>query len=304
MRAELKNVLKEFIPPGLLRLRSNVFAGDYRNWPDAVAASEGYDSNRILEKVSSALTKVKSGEALYERDSVLFEEVQYSWPLLSALLWIASCSGNRLHLIDFGGSLGSSYFQNRRFLSHLSEWSWNIVEQANFVECGRREFEDGILTFHRTIEECRAVRSCNAILLSGVLPYVERPHEWLERIVAAGFEYIVIDRTPFLLKDERDRLTVQAVPAKIYKASYPAWFFGKTGFLRHFEGRYEKVAEFDALSGAIRVGLSWAFDRGFIFERTSVSDSKNNSLANKSASRHLINSRTKTSPFQRDTIHE
>jgi len=268
MRAELKNLLKEFIPPGVQWLRrSNVFTGDYRNWQDAAAASEGYDTERILEKVRHARLKIKNGEALYERDSVLFDEVQYSWPLLSALLWIASCSGNRLHLIDFGGSLGSSYFQNRRFLSHLSGWSWNIVEQASFVECGRREFEDGTLAFYTTIEECRAVRLCNAILLSSVLPYVESPHEWLDRIVAAGFEYIVIDRTPFLLSGDRDRLTVQTVPAHIYKASYPAWFFGKTGFLRHFEGRYEKVAEFDALSGAMRIGLSLAFDRGFIFKK-------------------------------------
>ena len=271
MRAELKNLLKEFIPPGLQRLRrSNVFAGDYRSWQDAAAASEGYDSDLILGKVRHTLLKVKNGETPYERDSVLFDDVQYSWPLLSALLWIASCSGNRLHLIDFGGSLGSSYFQNRRFLSHLSEWSWNIVEQTNFVECGRREFEDGILAFYMTIEEGRAARPCNAILLSSVLPYVESHHEWLERIVAAGFEYIVIDRTPFLLRDDRDRLTVQTVPAHIYKASYPAWFFGRAGFLRHFEGRYEKVAEFDALSGAMRIGLSLAFDRGFIFKRMAL----------------------------------
>jgi putative methyltransferase (TIGR04325 family) len=268
MRVELKNLLKEFIPPGLLRLRrTNVFTGDYRSWQDAAAAPEGYDTDRILEKVRHSLLKVKNGEALYERDSVLFDEVQYSWPLLSALLWIASCSGNRLHLIDFGGSLGSSYFQNRRFLSHLSEWSWSIVEQAKFVECGRREFEDGNLAFYSTIEECRAARPCNAVLLSSVLPYVERPHEWLDRIVSAGFEYIIIDRTPFLLKDERDRLTVQTVPKHIYKASYPAWFFGRADFLKHFEGRYEKVAEFDALSGAIRIGLSLAFDRGFIFKK-------------------------------------
>lgn len=230
-------------------------------------ASEGYDTDRILEKVRHALLKVKTGEALYERDSVLFDEVQYSWPLLSALLWIASCGGNRLHLIDFGGSLGSSYFQNRRFLAHLSEWSWNIVEQANFVACGKREFEDGILAFYTTIAECRAARPCNAVLLSSVLPYVENPHQWLDSIVAEGFEYILIDRTPLLLRGERDRLTVQTVPAHIYQASYPTWFFAKTAFLKHFEGRYEKIAEFDALSGAMRIGLSLAFDRGFIFKR-------------------------------------
>jgi putative methyltransferase (TIGR04325 family) len=268
MRAELKKLLKEFIPPGLQWLRrSNVFKGDYRSWQDAVASSEGYDANQIMEKVRNSLLKVKNGGAVYERDSVLFDEVQYSWPLLSALLWIASRNGNRLHLIDFGGSLGSSYFQNRRFLAHLSELSWNIVEQAKFVECGRRKFEDGILAFHTTIEECRTARPCDTILLSSVLPYIERPHELLDSILATRFEYVIIDRTPLLLWGKKDRLTVQAVPSHIYRASYPAWFFGRIDFLRHFEGRYEQVAEFDALAGAIRVGVSLAFDKGFIFKR-------------------------------------
>lgn len=265
----MKSLLKGCIPPGVQWLRQpNLFSGDYPSWQDAAAASEGYDADRILEKVRDALLKVKNGEAGYERDSVLFDEVQYSWPLLSSLLWIASCSNNRLHLIDFGGSLGSSYFQNRRFLSHLSDWSWNIVEQANFVECGRQEFQDGVLAFYSTIEECRAARPCNAVLLSSVLPYIEHPHELLDRIVASGFEYIIIDRTPILLKDERDRLSVQTVPARIYKASYPARFFARTGLLSHFEDRYEKIAEFDALSGAMRIGLSVAFDKGFLFKKT------------------------------------
>lgn len=268
MHPAVKILIRDFMPPGLLWfLRRSVYSGNYRNWKDAVAASVGYDANLILDKVRDALLKVKNGEAVYERDSVLFDRVQYSWPLLAALLWIASRNDNRLHLIDFGGSLGSSYFQNRRFLSHFKELSWNIVEQPKFVECGKLHFDDGILAFHATIEECCAVRPCDTFLLSSVLPYIERPHELLDSIIAAGFEYVIIDRTPLLLWGEEDRLTVQTVPEHIYRASYPAWIMNREDLLRHFAGRYEKVAEFDALAGAIRVGASVAFDKGFIFKR-------------------------------------
>jgi putative methyltransferase (TIGR04325 family) len=269
MNTALKRLIWNFVPPGLLWLmqRSVVYRGDYRTWRDAVAASEGYDAGQILEKVRESLLKVKKGDAVYERDSVLFNERQYSWPLLTALLWIASRNRNRLHLIDFGGSLGSSYFQNRHFLSHLSELSWNIVEQAKFVECGRRDFEDGILAFYSTVEECGTARPCDTILLSSVLPYIEQPHDFLYNILSIGFEYVIIDRTPLLLGSARDQLTVQTVPECIYRASYPAWFFERTGILRHFEKQYEKVAEFDALAGTIRVGTSLAFDKGFIFKR-------------------------------------
>jgi len=47
---------------------------------EAMELSTGYDSERILGKVRDSLLKVKRGEAVYERDSVLFDKVQYSWP--------------------------------------------------------------------------------------------------------------------------------------------------------------------------------------------------------------------------------
>lgn len=268
MRRELKSLMKEFIPPWLWRLgRSNVFRGDYRTWPEAAAASVGYDADRILVKVCDAVLKVKNGEAAYERDSVLFDEVQYSWPLLSALLWIASRGGNRLRLVDFGGALGSSYFQNRSFLAHLEALQWNIVEQRAFVECGNRHFADRVLSFHVSLEDCLRLHPCDTILLASVLPYLEQPHELLDKVLEVGFEYIIIDRTPLLMWGERDRLTVQRVPGHIYPASYPAWFFNRSRLLGHFAGRYKKIAEFDSLAGSIRVGGTVAFEKGFLFKK-------------------------------------
>lgn len=41
-----------------------------------------------------ATLKVKRGEAVFERDSVLFDEIQYSWPVTAALI-----RNGRLHLL-------------------------------------------------------------------------------------------------------------------------------------------------------------------------------------------------------------
>src|ERR1700686_2222088 len=113
----LKN-LRYLLPPiivdaGRYLLGKKEFVGNYAAWADAKAASSGYVSDIILEKVKISLQKVKNGEAQFERDSVLFDKIEYSWPLLAGLLWVASREGNRLNLVDFGGSLGSSYYQNR-----------------------------------------------------------------------------------------------------------------------------------------------------------------------------------------------
>jgi putative methyltransferase (TIGR04325 family) len=246
----IKQIAHDLIPPLLGALyhkavRTSGFFGNYRTWAQAQQASEGYDSDVILNKVKDALLKVKTGDAVYERDSVLFDKVEYSWPLLAGLLWIASREEKRLNLVDFGGSLGSSYFQNRKLLAHLHELKWNIVEQSNFVECGKQYFEDEHLQFHYHLDDCLREQRPNTILLSSVIQYLEKPYDLLKEIIGKRLKYVLFDRTPFLHRGE-DRITVQKVPAEIYRASYPAWFFNERKFLDYITGEYELIADFES----------------------------------------------------------
>jgi putative methyltransferase (TIGR04325 family) len=105
--------------------------GDYADWASARAAAKGYDAANILEIQRASMRKVRDGAALYERDSVVFDKVEYFFPTLAALLLIAARNGNRLSVLDFGGALGGSYYQNRGLLSHLESLSWHVVEQAH-----------------------------------------------------------------------------------------------------------------------------------------------------------------------------
>lgn len=266
-----KHLLADLIPPVVLKmlrriLSGQIYSGDFASWEEARNASGGYDSELILVKVRDALLKVKRGEAAYERDSVLFHETVYSWPLLAGLLWIASLNGNRLNLVDFGGSLGSTFYQNREFLTHLPELQWSIVEQQKFVECGKQHFESDQLRFYHTLDDCIAERNPDTILLGSVLPYLEKPYEFLKEVISKGFTYIILDRTYFL-DSEADRLTVQKVPPQIYTASYPAWFLNKEKFLRFLEPTYELVAGFEALAGKIILIDASAYEKGFIFRK-------------------------------------
>jgi len=242
------------------------YQGNYGSWAEALEVSGGYDSEQILDKVRDALLKVKRGEAVYERDSILFDEIQYSWPLLAGLLWAASRNGNRLNLIDFGGSLGSTYYQNKTFLSHVPELQWSIVEQQNFVECGKRNFETEQVKFYHSLDECMAERHPDTLLLCSVLPYLERPYELLQEAINRGFSSIIVDRTPVLLTGD-DRITVQQVPPSIYQASYPAWFLNKQKLCRFLEPAYELVAEFDALAGEVQLEDGIAYEMGFILKK-------------------------------------
>jgi putative methyltransferase (TIGR04325 family) len=252
MRENHKKIIKSFIPPFVFNLfkgkRKYGFFGNYKDWQSALKDSKGYDDPAILEKVKNSLLKVKNGEAVYERDSVLFDHIEYSWPILTSLLWIASKNNNRLNLIDFGGSLGSSYFQNINFLKHLSELKWNVIEQNNFLECGKKYFENDQLKFKNNIESCMTESRPQAILLSSVIEYIEKPYDILEEIVKNKIPYVIVDRTSFF-KDTNlpDRITIQKVSPRIYDAVYPCWILNEEKFKKFMTNNgYSIKAEFNS----------------------------------------------------------
>jgi hypothetical protein len=238
--------------------------GNFKSWKEAEQKTAGYNDSHILEKVKESLLKVKNGEALYERDSVLFEKIEYSWELLSVLMWIAAQNKGSLNIIDFGGSLGSTYCQNKQFLDELNSVHWNIVEQPNFVEEGKRSFENDSLQFYYSIEDCVKDfgSAIQGILFSSVLQYLENPFPVIKNAVERKIPYIIVDKTGFTLND-KTRLTIQKVHPNIYDASYPCWFFRESEFLRFFkENGYDLICDF---KNSDTTNIKAIF-KGFIFK--------------------------------------
>lgn len=245
MNSNLKKFLKETIPPFLLKSlkkRSRVWSGKYSSWKEATQDCDGYNQDQILKTVDSAMEKIVSGEYPYERDSVLFEEVQYSWPVLSGLLWSCALQG-RLDVLDFGGSLGTVYYQNRSFLSMLPH-RWNVVEQSNYAALGKDKYETEHLRFHANLEECLNASVINTLLISSSLQYISEPENFLRDLVSKNIPVIILDRLS-LINQSAHRLTKQTVPSEIYKASYPCWFFSEKRILVPILERYELVGKFD-----------------------------------------------------------
>jgi len=214
--------------------------GDYHTWQEAKNDSTGYDTDRILQTVKNSVLKVKNGEAVYERDSVIFDEIQYSWQMLTGLMF-ASAKQGPIKVLDFGGSLGSTYYQNKKFLDEFNDVSWSIVEQKNFVDIGKKDFENSRLKFFDTVDECIKQEHPHILILSSVLQYIERPYELLSIILKNDFEVILIDRTAFSKTKEKIRL--QVVAPSIYEASYPSWFFDELKFINYFESKNYNVVE-------------------------------------------------------------
>jgi putative methyltransferase (TIGR04325 family) len=233
-----------------IREKTIYFEGDYPDWNTALNAAEGYDAPQILEKAVSAMRLIRDGKAKYERDTVLFDEIQLSYPLSSWLLYVASCFSGRLSVMDFGGALGSSYYQNRLMLEKLPHLSWSVVEQSDFVTAGIAEFQNDILRFFYKPEECVLAKNPNFLLLSSVLQYIENYNELLDTLLAKEIPYVLIDRT-MAYRGAHDHLAVQHVPAWIYKASYPVWFIDADKLEECFERNgYDILDKFDPHIGS------------------------------------------------------
>jgi putative methyltransferase (TIGR04325 family) len=219
------------------------FRGDYDTWASARIQATGFEDSRILDRVLAATLRVRDGQAAYERDGITFVKAQQDEMLLDALKHVRNeCSG-RLRVLDFGGSLGSTYWRHRHDFDHNQDFSWAVVEQLGFVVAGRKHLSKSALRFYPNVAEAVAAGSYDVLLCSTALQYLESPNEALADWMTAGWPFILLNNLP-LHESGPDRIRVQHVPPEIYPASYPVWFFNRRDFLRRVEPHYRLVKEF------------------------------------------------------------
>lgn len=262
-----RRLARDLLPPALTRALVGrppgqlVFEDGFDSWAAACDAAAGYDAATILAQVQRATDEVVAGRAAMERDGVLFDHLEVRWPVAGPLLWQAARHGGSLRVVDYGGSLGSTYRQ----LSALTvgvDVRWAVVEQPAFVAAGA-DYADGRLSFHPTIGDAVSAVGPTVALLSSVLQYLPDPHSVLRELAASGVEGIVVDRTP-MTDDAADRPAVEHVPPEIYAGSYATWLLSEERLLDAVPGwqvldRFAGIEPDGRTTGG--VGFDW---RGFV----------------------------------------
>jgi len=271
-KEKIKKIIKPIVPPMLLEILKDKsgncrYEGEYFDWDEARKKTAGYDDDKILAKVLQSAVKADSGEAVFERDSVLFDYIEYSWPLLAALLLAAAKNGGELNLLDFGGALGTTYRQNKKFLTQLKKITWNIVEQGKTVEAGQKNIKEKNIKFWASLDECLEKEKINLVVFSASIQYIKNPYELMTKIVKQRIGTMVIDR--LIVSSREDFITIQTVPKNIYEASYPLWIMNEDKLKKYFQAAgYKLLEEFDDLiGGKIKINKQDAEHRGYIFQR-------------------------------------
>lgn len=243
------------------------FKGDFQTWEEASAGLSGYSDPAILKRVLQASLDVKRGSAAFERDGMLFDKVQYSWPVLAGLLFSRNLHKDSLSVLDYGGSLGTSYFQNKRFLRHIHRLTWCIVEQNRYIEVGKKTFQDNTLKFYKSIDESFIANFFDCILLSAVLDVIPELDTVVNRLLKERVSVVIVDRSVFLKQsyDEgKDYYVRQYVANSIFPAVLPFRFISFVKIRKVFEDHgYQIVETFPSIGGS---GDTWEFS-GFIAKR-------------------------------------
>jgi putative methyltransferase (TIGR04325 family) len=266
---KIKYIIKQLLPPfvlDLVRKLSNPnnggFKRSFKSWNDALSNGTTYNTNEVFWKTLNAARLVRDGKAAYERDSVIFDKVQYDLNLLSSLLLIANIQ-NKLNVVDFGGALGTSFRQNKKFLDILQiQKKWAVVEQSEFVRIGKSEFQTDTLVFLESLSEVNF--DVDVVLLGGSLCYIEHAYRVLDEIKNLSPKSILIVRTPFSdLSD--DEISLQVVPKSIYDASYPIWTFSESKLLDYLSDNYFLFEQWEDALQADKDAIA----KGFLFIKKS-----------------------------------
>ncbi|WP_448519214.1 methyltransferase, TIGR04325 family [Rhodoflexus sp.] len=216
--------------------------GNFPNWESAMRQAGGYDDAQILERIRRSAIAVKEGRALFERDGKLFYEPIYDYPLLSFLLKAALENNGKLRVLDFGGSLGSTWFQHRQMLQAL-DIQWYVVEQPHYVALGQELFKDDkVLQFHYQAADIPD-KEALFVLASGVLQCIGSYQDFIHALKALQPQYFFIHRTPFYEGNEH-LITLQYVQAaENFEGTFPSWIFDRQQFLAQFTPDYRLLAE-------------------------------------------------------------
>jgi putative methyltransferase (TIGR04325 family) len=246
--AVLKNLVRDFIPPMMLRaLRPRAaepdppqygFFGDYASFAEAAAVATGYDVHSVAERTAASLASFVNGFSL---PAIIDSRIQQ----MHSVFTIIAQKKGRLRVLDVGGAAGVYYF----YLSALSPWldlEWTVLELPSVakacqtLQCPIRYVDD----------TAQLASTYDVVFASGSLQYFERPYDGIDLCLTEGRQ-VILNRVP-IHRSDRDIIKVQRVPPHLHAASMPVWFFGE-----------EKLLSFIRTRGSIDITWDVVADENF-----------------------------------------
>jgi putative methyltransferase (TIGR04325 family) len=252
----IKRLLRLVSPPVLIEFTKifksksskHKIEGPYNSWREAASNTVGYKDDRITKKLLSAANAVLSEDAVFQRDGILFEEIEYNWPTLSALL-VAQANSKNNHILDVGGGFGQTILQNSNYLSIMPRGKatrYSILEQKEIVELSSSLIHSNpLINYYSNLEDIP--RDFDIVYFGSSAAYIENISELFDFLTLVKPSFIIFDRTPFSTSTT-DTFYLERPPAKYYSGgSYPIRVFSESKFKNQLirNMRYKLLAQWD-----------------------------------------------------------
>tara|TARA_B100000686_G_C16766508_1_gene962181 strand:- start:188 stop:1003 length:816 start_codon:yes stop_codon:yes gene_type:complete len=245
------------------------FIGPYESWQKALDEVKGYQDKELQEYLYNQALKVREGKAVYERDGVLFDQIQRSWPLsLSIVMASRILHKDNINILDYGGSYGTTAKENEIIESALGiKLNWQIIENEYLVSQAKKSFTTDRIRFFYDLEEITKQSLITDIVLFGsCIQYIEHPYKLIDQInTNISPSFFLFDRTSFS-DNGKENIYKQIVKIK-YKASYPVHALCEGDFLQFFrDNKYNNIFSWDC----DKIPESNQYFRGFFFKKDNI----------------------------------
>lgn len=202
-----------------------IWEGVYRSFAEAGGDRAVFDGEIWLEKAVARAKDVMAQAAPASTISPSATSNDYFLPVVAAL---AASKGKVLHVLDFGGSLATSYFALEAMIPADRRVSFEIVETAAVCKRGRELFSNRKnLSFRTTVPG--ADERFDIVHCGSSLHYVENWAELLDRFAALQPQYLIFSDLP--AADNRTFVTTQL----FYGSRIPVHFWNVGEFIASVE---------------------------------------------------------------------
>lgn len=257
---------RDFVPPVALsivrKLRSRFRRTPYATYDQALSdcTERSYENADIVTVVVEKTKRYRDN--LFEKKTPVQLPTTSAYSLCALL---GSYGQNELNVLDFGGAAGAHYFLARCILPPSCRLNWIVVETPAMVERAAPVLSSNELRFTSDLlDAANAMQRIDLLHTSGTLQCVDRPYDYLQRLLATSAHYILFNRLG-LTQGSHEVITIHEswlssngpgpMPDGIVdkKVRYPFVFPRASLFMEALSNNYETIVTFDDSSGIFPV---------------------------------------------------
>jgi putative methyltransferase (TIGR04325 family) len=199
-----------------------------KSWGDAVARSNGYQSNKTITSLI-----ISDPIAFTNTSNPCFIGNRLQQIASAFLEGVASSNKNTIRVIDVGGGLGQYFFLLEKLAPSI-QFEWVILETTALCELAK-----SVAPTKKNIGWISSLADTQGTfdiaLLSSVIQYVESPFHLLDDLMKVA-KFLILNRLP-LTSSRNQKICIQRPGFFESKGSYPVNILAEDEVITYFEAR-------------------------------------------------------------------